>query len=320
MAKLTLQNLSSLQNEQSAINIINNNNDAIEAAVEKTLSRDNTQPNQMTVELDMNGQQILNLPAPATINSPARLQDVVDPDVVLNVPPVGTSGATVPLLNTNVTFSGNNTHTGTETFSNSVTATGTVTVSGQNKATFIQPDQNGYAIRLQNISATPTTKHIRVSPTGSLDVVNSNFTAVSATITDGGSISIPGQYLGDGTALTGVETSAHASATYSPITRQFNTQTGTSYTLALTDAGRVVLTTNSSPVTITIPPNSSVAFPILTQIDFLQFGGGKLTLAQGSGVTISSNLSMKSIAGQYQTATILKISTDAWVMFGSLSA
>lgn len=76
MAKLTLTNLSSLQNEQSAISIINNNNDAIEAAVEKTLSRDGTVPNQMTQELDMNSQRILNLVQPVTDNEPVRLADL----------------------------------------------------------------------------------------------------------------------------------------------------------------------------------------------------------------------------------------------------
>ncbi len=78
MAKISLQNLANLQNETTAVNIINANNDAIEVAMEKTLSRDGTVPNQMTSELDMNSQRIINLTAPLTDNEPARLVDLTD--------------------------------------------------------------------------------------------------------------------------------------------------------------------------------------------------------------------------------------------------
>lgn len=71
MAKLTLDDLASLTNETSAINTINNNNADIEAAIENTLSRDGTIPNQMEADFDMNGNQILNLPDPVTAQEPA---------------------------------------------------------------------------------------------------------------------------------------------------------------------------------------------------------------------------------------------------------
>jgi hypothetical protein len=52
------------------------------------------------------------------------------------------------------------------------------------------------------------------------------------------------------------------------------TQSGTSYTFALADAGSQVLFSNGSAVTATVPPNSSVAFPIGTTIDIEQAGAG----------------------------------------------
>jgi len=61
MAKLTLNDLTTLANPASAIAIINANSAAIEAAVENTLSRDGTSPNQMTADHDMNSNSILNL-------------------------------------------------------------------------------------------------------------------------------------------------------------------------------------------------------------------------------------------------------------------
>lgn len=339
MTKVTLTNLASLQNEASAINIINTNNDAIEAAIENTLSRDGTTPNQMTAELDMNSQRILNLPQPLTDAEPARLADLEeiigstgDGNVLGPASSVGGniavfSGTTGKMLADGGASIASKANVTSPTISNP-TFTGTVT-SGEITAT-----KNGDYARplvLNNNAATSADfiqfntaitggdKFFRVDSLGNLQVIDSGYTQAILNLSNVGVLTAS-SFLGDGTTLTGVETAAHAAATYSPITRTFNTQTGTTYTLVLADSGKVVLTTSASPVTVTIPPNSSEAFPLLTQIDFLQYGTGKLTLAQGSGVTIQSNLSMKSIAGQYQAATLLKISTNNWVLFGALSA
>ena len=65
MAKLTLTDLTQLSsNETSAVTAINNNNAAIEAALELTVSRDGTTPNTLTADLDMNSKKLLNLAAP----------------------------------------------------------------------------------------------------------------------------------------------------------------------------------------------------------------------------------------------------------------
>lgn len=78
MAKLTLSDLSNLQNESTAVATINNNNTAIETALENTLSRDGTSPNTMGADLDMNSNNILNLPYPASSTEPVRLGDLDD--------------------------------------------------------------------------------------------------------------------------------------------------------------------------------------------------------------------------------------------------
>src|SRR5688572_16879884 len=75
MAKLTLSDLSSLANQTSAISTINANNALIEEALENTLSRDGTIPNEMEANLDMNNNRILNLPAPVADQEPLRLID-----------------------------------------------------------------------------------------------------------------------------------------------------------------------------------------------------------------------------------------------------
>lgn len=110
-----------------------------------------------------------------------------------------------------------------------------------------------------------------------------------------------------------------AIALKSDITRSVNQIAGTTYTFVASDAGNVCQFYSGSAVTATVPPNSSVPFPFGTQIDIVQTGAGKVTLAQGSGVTISSIASYKSLSAQYAAATLLKLDTNAWLLSGSLS-
>ena len=98
-----------------------------------------------------------------------------------------------------------------------------------------------------------------------------------------------------------------------------NTQTGTTYTAVLTDAGKTVERSNASANTFTIPPNSSVAFPIGCVIMIRQMGTGTTTVAAGSGVTIRSRGGVLALAGQYADASISKRATDEWVLNGDLA-
>ncbi len=76
MSKVNLNNLTSLQNESSAINIINTNNDVLEVFSDDCLSRSGKVPNVMESELDMNSNHIINLPPPVADNDPVRLVDI----------------------------------------------------------------------------------------------------------------------------------------------------------------------------------------------------------------------------------------------------
>jgi hypothetical protein len=100
----------------------------------------------------------------------------------------------------------------------------------------------------------------------------------------------------------------------------FNTSTGSAYTLVLTDAGKVLPISNASANTVTVPPNSSVAFPTGTVVTLVQTGAGQTTIVAGSGVTINSENSKLKLKAQYATAGLLKTATDTWVAFGNLVA
>ena len=97
------------------------------------------------------------------------------------------------------------------------------------------------------------------------------------------------------------------------------TQSGTTYTLALSDASTAVEFTSSSAVTVTVPSNASVAFPVGTVIELVQFGSGILTVAAAGGVTIRSANNLLSARTQYSTLSLRKRATNEWVLAGDLA-
>lgn len=97
------------------------------------------------------------------------------------------------------------------------------------------------------------------------------------------------------------------------------TQTG-SNTFALSDANTFQLCTSGSAMTLTVPTNASVAFPISTQIDVYQQGAGQVSIAAAGGVTIHSVGSNLKLVAQYSGASLKKTATDTWELVGGLTA
>lgn len=108
MSKITLSNVGSLIDATTAQTTINSNFATIQTAMDNTLSRDGTQPNTMANALDMNGHQIINLPAPVTGNSPVRLTDIQTYSgggtVTVNAVPSGGTTGQVLTKNSNTSF------------------------------------------------------------------------------------------------------------------------------------------------------------------------------------------------------------------------
>jgi hypothetical protein len=92
-----------------------------------------------------------------------------------------------------------------------------------------------------------------------------------------------------------------------------------SYTLALSDQNLLVELNVGSANTLTVPLNSSIAFPIGSKIDVAQYGSGQTTITAAGGVTIRSNSGALKIAGQYSACTLVKIDTNEWYCFGNLT-
>ena len=97
----------------------------------------------------------------------------------------------------------------------------------------------------------------------------------------------------------------------------YNTQTS-SYTLVLSDASKIIEMNVATSNTVTIPNNSSVAFPIGTEITVMQYGGGVTSIEVASGVTIVSKGLANIIANRYTGATLIKRATNEWYLIGNI--
>lgn len=98
----------------------------------------------------------------------------------------------------------------------------------------------------------------------------------------------------------------------------FNAQTGTTYTLVAGDVGKLVTTSNASPITVTIPPS---VFSAGNQINLQSIGVGLTTFAAGAGVTITSTGSTSTapiLRVRYSACTIICTSSNVFTVIGDI--
>jgi hypothetical protein len=147
-----------------------------------------------------------------------------------------------------------------------------------------------------------------------VDVAGANFTFIYIDATEG-------WFADTGVAggLAGVQgaTGAQGDAGEPKVTQ--NIQTGTTYTLVLTDEGKLVTMSNAAASTLTIPANASVAYDVGTRIEIAQLGAGQLTVAITSD-TLNSADSYVKLAKQFTAATLTKTATTTWLLVGNLVA
>lgn len=96
-----------------------------------------------------------------------------------------------------------------------------------------------------------------------------------------------------------------------------NRQTA-SYTLVLDDEGKLVEMNVAIANTVTLPPNSSVAFAIGSTILLSQYGAGQTSVAAGAGVTIRSAGGALALSARYAGASLVKIAANEWYLQGQI--
>ena len=102
-------------------------------------------------------------------------------------------------------------------------------------------------------------------------------------------------------------------------TRPKSVVSAATYTLLPADAGKIIEFTNVGSISVTVPNSSSYDFTIGTTFYLLNVGAGTVTVSGASGVTTNSEGGLLTLATQWSSAELVKISTNGWVLSSTSS-
>ena len=153
-------------------------------------------------------------------------------------------------------------------------------------------------------------------------VLKGNGTSAFTAATAGTDFVAPGGALGTPSSGTLSSCTVDGTNAVGFLTIPQNSQSGTAYTLVLTDSGKHILhpSADTTARTFTIPANSSVAFPVGTAVTFInQNAAGVITIAittdtmrlAGAGTTGNRTLAANGIA------TCIKVTSTEWIISGT---
>ena len=98
------------------------------------------------------------------------------------------------------------------------------------------------------------------------------------------------------------------------------TESTTSRTLGLTDAGKYIRHTNASASTVTVAPQASVSWASDTDIHIRRAAAGNLTLTPGSGVTLNAPAGGTLVLTNGMSVTLKRVAADVWDVIGQTEA
>jgi hypothetical protein len=130
-----------------------------------------------------------------------------------------------------------------------------------------------------------------------------------------------GDHVIDQTGPIWVCTAAGSPGTWFPVggTVAVNGQTGTTYSLALSDVGKVVELNNASAITLTVTKDATVSWPLNALIGIFQLGAGQVTITADTGVTLLSDGSLVHTKAQYASVSLRRRAANTWVLSGDLA-
>jgi len=162
-----------------------------------------------------------------------------------------------------------------------------------------------------DISASAAIDQSKISGLSSSLALKANLAAPS--FTGGVTVDSSGIIFTDGTQT---KEGVPSRTSITQVTAAYNLSTGG---LGLRDQLIEVSHTGGSAVEVTIPANSTTAFPVGTSIDILRTNTGGVTIAGAAGVTVNGTPGL-TLRAQWSSATLFKRATDTWVVMGDLSA
>lgn len=123
-------------------------------------------------------------------------------------------------------------------------------------------------------------------------------------------------FLGNCTASTAIPIACTPAQALAALNSTACNQQNANYTTILTDGNGCVQNAGTSAITYTIPPNSSVAYPVGYTLTFLNQNTGSITATAGAGVTFASYqyaaATSVPTAGQYDFQQWKQMSANTW--------
>lgn len=90
--------------------------------------------------------------------------------------------------------------------------------------------------------------------------------------------------------------------------------------LGLADINAHLVFSSAAAVTVTVPANAGVAFPIGATVDIEQAGAGHVSLTGEAGVTLNRPAGRAAAtASQHAVVRLRKVALDTWTLFGDLA-
>jgi len=348
--KLTLQDLSSLANQTTAIAVINSNNQLIEDLADNILSRNGGAPNQMEAVLDMNGFKIINIAQGTDPGDIARIGDLVaGPEG-----PAGPSGASL-YVGTGAPSGHNDgdSYIDLSTFNFYTKSGGSWTLQGN----LVGPTGAGSGDMLRSnnlsdvVSASTARSNLGLAIGTNVQAYNAILTALSGVSPANGYIPYfsgtttmaKTALTSIGIALLGAANAAGGRSTLglgSSSTLNVGTSTGTvaagddtrfyntsvlledaTYSFALADRGKMIRHSSASAHAWTLQPMSTTAFTVGDSFLLRNaVSGGVVTITRGTGVTLYKAGSITSQDVQIAAggmATVLMEDNNTWVISGT---
>ncbi len=260
---VSLAQLTTLNNT-SILGQINSNNAIIQTALTDAVSRSGQLPNNMQSPLDMNSNQIFNLPPPATGNSPARLNDVTSTIIPVSFPTlIGDVTGSVNISTGNTTTTVQNVSTAGSIKASAMPAlTGDVTTSAGGVSTTI-------------VSNAVTNAKLATIPAHAYKGNNTGSTATAADITSTQLTADLNQFT---TSLQGVVPGSGGGTTnFLRADGTWNTPAGGSFS-----APNIQIFTTATTATYTTPTFNS-ALPLYIHVMMVGAGGGAGGTGAGGG-------------------------------------